>query len=156
RLAESLGGARVRAVLVGSGVSGLADDLATYGADEVHLFDDAGYTSYSTEAYARAMALSVTETKATIVLLPFTATGKDLAPRLAGKVGAGLASDCVALSLQDGRLQARRPMYAGKLYATVAWEGEPQMATLRPNVFPLGKPDASRKAEVVKGTVDAS
>src|SRR5262249_60883324 len=104
----------------------------------------------------RAMALSVTETKATIVLLPFTATGKDLAPRLAGKVGAGLASDCVALSLQDGRLQARRPMYAGKLYATVAWEGEPPTATLRPNVFPLGKPDPARKAEVVKGTADTS
>jgi electron transfer flavoprotein alpha subunit len=79
--------------------------------------------------------------------------GKDMAPRLAARTGAGLVSDCVALAIKDGRLEARRPMYAGKLYATVRWEGEPQMATLRPNVFPLGPRDASRKAQVVTGTV---
>jgi electron transfer flavoprotein alpha subunit len=71
-------------------------------------------------------------------------------------VGSGLVSDCVALSVKDGRLQARRPMYAGKAYATVAWAGEPQMATLRPNVFSLGKPDPGRKAEVQSATVDTS
>jgi electron transfer flavoprotein alpha subunit len=47
-------------------------------------------------------------------------------------------------------------MYAGKAFATVRWEGEPQMATLRPNVFALEKPDTSRKAEVAKGTIDTS
>ena len=56
--------------------------------------------------------------------------------------------------VKDGRLSARRPMYAGKAYATVEWAGEPQIATLRPNVFPLGQPDASRKAQVVKSTAD--
>ena len=75
---------------------------------------------------------------------------------MAAKVGAGLASDCVALSVKDGKLVARRPVYAGKAYATVAWAGEPQLATLRPNVFPLGQPDTSRKAEVVKASCDAS
>jgi electron transfer flavoprotein alpha subunit len=58
--------------------------------------------------------------------------------------------------VKDGRLEARRPMYAGKAYATVRWEGEPQMATLRPNVFPVGPADAARKAEVKKETVDTS
>jgi electron transfer flavoprotein alpha subunit len=62
----------------------------------------------------------------------------------------------VALSVKDGRLEARRPMYAGKAYATVRWEGEPQMASLRPNVFAVGARDASRQAEVVAGTVDAT
>jgi electron transfer flavoprotein alpha subunit len=75
---------------------------------------------------------------------------------VAARIGAGLASDCVALTVKDGRLQARRPAYAGKAYATVAWEGEPQMATLRANVFPLGTPDVARKAEVAKETVEAS
>jgi electron transfer flavoprotein alpha subunit len=71
-------------------------------------------------------------------------------------VGAGLASDCVALEVKDGRIVARRPMYAGKAYATVEWAGEPQMASLRPNVFPLGPQDASRPVAVVKGQVDVS
>ncbi len=82
--------------------------------------------------------------------------GKDLAPRVAAKTGAGLASDCVALEAKGGKLVARRPMYAGKAYATVEWAGEPQMATLRPNVFALGVPDPARQAEVVKGNAPAS
>ena len=73
-----------------------------------------------------------------MVLFPFTAMGKDLAPRVAAKVGAGLASDCVALEAKDGRLAARRPMYAGKAYATVEWAGEPQMATPAPQRLPAG------------------
>jgi electron transfer flavoprotein alpha subunit len=85
-----------------------------------------------------------------------TAMGKDLAPRVAGKVDAGLASDCVALEAKDGKLTGRRPMYAGKAYATVEWDGEPQMASLRPNVFALETPDTSRSPEVVKGTADTA
>ncbi len=155
RLAGALG-ATVAAVVVGPGTEALAGELASYGADVVRVFDDAALGSYATEAYARALAQAITDTKPTVVLVPFTAMGKDLAPRVAAKVGAGLASDCVGLEARGGRLVARRPMYAGKAYATVEWTGEPQMATLRPNVFPLGEPDASRKAEVVRGAVDAS
>jgi electron transfer flavoprotein alpha subunit len=156
RLADVLGSSSVASVLIGSGENALATQLGSYGADRVYVYEDAALRDYATEAYARAMAQAITDTRPTAVLVAFTSLGKDLAPRVAAKVGAGLVSDCVALSVKDGRLQGHRPMYAGKLYATVAWEGEPQMATLRPNVFPLGKPDPARKAEVVKGTVDAS
>jgi electron transfer flavoprotein alpha subunit len=90
------------------------------------------------------------------VLIPFTALGKDLAPRLAGRLDAGLVTDCVALGVQDGQLLARRPVYSGKAYATVCWEGELRLATLRPNVFALGSPDASSKAEVVADRVDGT
>ena len=155
RLAGALG-ATVAAVVIGPGGEALADELAAYGADSVHVFDDAGFAAYATESYARALAEAVSGTKAGVVLMPFTAMGKDLAPRVAAKLGAGLASDCVALSVKDGRLSARRPTYAGKAYATVGWAGEPQIATLRPNVFPLAPPEASRKAQVVKSTADAS
>jgi electron transfer flavoprotein alpha subunit len=155
RLADPLSGT-VRSVVIGSGVKALADELASYGADHVVVFDDLALAAYASEPYARALAQAISEAKPSAVLLPFTAMGKDLAPRVAARVGAGLASDCVALSVKDGRLQAQRPMYAGKAYATVAWAAEPQMATLRPNVFPLGKPEAGRKAEVQIATVDAS
>jgi electron transfer flavoprotein alpha subunit len=155
RLAGSLG-ATVTAVVVGPGGEGLAGELASYGADRVVAFDDAALATYATEAWARALAQAITEAKPSVVLVPFTAIGKDLAPRVAAKIGAGLASDCVGFEAKGGKLAARRPVYAGKAYATVEWASEPQMATLRPNVFPLGQPDASRKAEVAKATVDAS
>jgi len=155
RLASSLRGP-VTAVLVGPGVEGLAAELAAHGADKVHVFDDPALGAYATEPYARALAQVVTEAKPSAVLVPATAMGKDLAPRAAARLGAGLVSDCVSFAVKDGRLEARRPMYAGKAYATVRWEGDPQMATLRPNVFPLEKADASRKAEVAKGQVDTS
>jgi electron transfer flavoprotein alpha subunit len=129
-------------------------ELGSYGAKRVHVFGDTALATYATEPYARALAQVVTATKPSIVLIAFSAMGKDLAPRVAAKLGAGLVSDCVGLALKDGRLEARRPMYAGKAYATVTWKGEPQMATLRPNVFVLGTPDASRKAEAVASTVD--
>jgi electron transfer flavoprotein alpha subunit len=155
RLAGALG-ATVTAVVVGPGSEAHAGELAAYGADGVRVFDDAALGTYSTEAYARALAQAIADTRPSVVLVPFTAMGKDLAPRVAAKVAAGLASDCVELQAKGGRLVARRPVYAGKAYATVEWAGEPQMATLRPNVFPLGQPDASRKAEIVRAAVDAS
>lgn len=155
RLAGPLG-ASVTAVVVGPGAEAHAGELASYGADRVVVFEDPGFAAYATEAWSRALAQAVAEAKPSAVLLPFTAAGKDLAPRVAARIGAGLASDCVAFEVKGGKLVARRPMYAGKAYATVEWAGEPQMATLRPNVFAMGPPDASRKAEVVKASVEAS
>lgn len=155
RLAGSLG-ASVVSVLIGPGGSSLAGELAAYGADRVFVFEDAALAAYATEAWARAFAQVAAETKPSVVLFPFTSVGKDLAPRVAAKLDCGLASDCVRLEAQDGRLVARRPMYAGKAYASVEWKGEPQLASLRANVFALGTPDASRKPEVVQGKVDAT
>ena len=155
RLAGPLA-ASVETVVVGPGSAGLAGELSAHGADRVRVFDDPALAAYATESYARALAQAIADTKPSVVLVPFTAMGKDMAPRVAARVGAGLASDCVALEVKDGRLVARRPMYGGKAYATVEWAGEPQMATLRPNVFPLGTQDASRPVELVRASVDAS
>jgi electron transfer flavoprotein alpha subunit len=155
RLAETAK-AEVECVLVGGDSDALVAELASYGAKRVHVFGDAALAAYATEPYARALAQVVTATKPWAVLMPFTAMGKDLAPRVAAKLGAGLASDCVSLAVKDGKLEARRPVYAGKAFAIVTWKSEPQLATLRPNVFALGTADASRKAEKVAGTVDTS
>jgi len=155
RLASPLG-ATVSTVLIGPGGEALAGEVASYGADEVRVFDDAAFGSYATEAWAAALGQAIADTKPSVVLVPFTSLGKDMAPRVAAKVGAGLASDCVGLEVKGGRLVGRRPVYAGKAYATVEWAGEPQMATLRPNVFPLGTKDPSRQAAVVKATASPS
>jgi electron transfer flavoprotein alpha subunit len=155
RLAGPLA-ASVTTVVIGPGSEALAAELTAQGADRVVVFDDAAFGPYATEPYARALAQATSEAKPSVVLVPFTAMGKDLAPRVAAKIGAGLVSDCVAFEVKDGRLVARRPMYAGKAYATVEWAGEPQMATLRPNVFPLGPKEASRPVDLVRGAADTS
>jgi electron transfer flavoprotein alpha subunit len=155
RLADASGGA-VEAVVVGSGVAQLAGERGAWGADGVHAFDQPDLVSYATEPHARALVEVVGEVRPTAVLLPFTALGKDLAPRAAARLGAGLVSDCVGLRLEGGRLLARRPMYAGKAFAAVRWPSDPQMATLRPNVFALGTRQEGRSARLVSRTVDAA
>lgn len=155
RLAGSFGDT-VSTVVVGPGTEGLAAELGSYGADKVHVFDDAAYDAYATESWAAAVASVIAETSPAVVLFPMTAMGKDLAPRVAAKADAGLASDCVALEAKDGKLTARRPMYAGKAFATVEWKGEPQIASLRPNVFALETPDPSKSPEVVKATAETA
>jgi electron transfer flavoprotein alpha subunit len=155
RLASASGG-RVVSVVIGSGVSEAVPALGAQGADAVHVFDAPALAAYATEVWARALAKVIEALKPTAVLIPFTAMGKDLAPRVAAKVRGGLVSDCVGLAMKDGRLEARRPVYAGKAYATVRWEGEPQIASLRANVFAVGPLDAARKAEVVSESVDAT
>jgi electron transfer flavoprotein alpha subunit len=155
RLAGPLS-ASVTSVVIGPGGDAHAAELTAHGADSVVLFDDAAFGPYATEAYARALAQAIEQTKASVVLIPFTAMGKDVAPRVAARLGAGLASDCVALEVKDGRLVARRPMYAGKAYATVEWTGEPQLATLRPNVFALGPRDEARPVSTVRAAADAA
>src|SRR5262245_39925143 len=155
RLAGPLA-ASVTTVVIGPGGEAHAADLTAHGADSVVLFDDAAFGSYATEAYARALVQAIEQTKPSVVLIPFTAMGKDLAPRVAARIGAGLASDCIALEVQDGRLVARRPLYSGKAYATVEWSGEPQMAPLRPNVFALGPRDEARAVSTVRAAADAA
>jgi electron transfer flavoprotein alpha subunit len=155
RLADGLG-ARVTVAVVGPGAAAAGPELGAYGADRVVVFEGEGLGAYATEPWARAVAQVATETGAWAVLFPFSPTGKDLAPRVAAKLQAGLASDCVSLELQEGRLVARRPVYAGKAYATVEWTSEPRLASLRPNVFPLGSRNEARPAEVVQATVDTA
>jgi electron transfer flavoprotein alpha subunit len=156
RLAGTLGGT-VTSVAIGPGAREAAAELGAHGASAVHVFEDAALADYATESWARAVAQVVAAVSPAALLVPFTALGKDLAPRVAGTLGVGLVSDCVGLAVKDGRLEARRPVYAGKAYATVGFaDGGLAMATLRPNVFPLGPKDAGKTAAVTEGQVDTA
>ena len=87
RLGDALS-ATVESVLIGPGVRGLADELAAHGAGRVHAFDQPELQAYATEPYARAVAQVIAAVKPTAVLVPFTAMGRDLAPRVAAQVKA--------------------------------------------------------------------
>ena len=143
RLADQLG-SELHVALLGSDIGGLAGDLEGWGADQLHTADHPDLLYYSGEGYSKVLWDMISQISPAVFLLPATAMGKDVAPRVAALCGAGLATDCTALDLEDGRLVAQRPVYAGKAIATVKWAGETlQMATLRPNVFAAAPRDGS-------------
>jgi len=146
RIAEQLGGS-IQAVAVGHGIGDAASSLAHHGAEKVFVADDSTMENYTAEGYTNVLVKLIEQTQPALVLLGATTTGKDLAPRLAARLGVGLASDCTALTVQDGELLLTRPIYAGKAIATVKEAVRPHMATIRPNIFAAPEADTSREAD---------
>ena len=147
KLADQLG-EEANAILLGSGIEGIASELGKYGIDKVYVADNAVFEPYTTDAHAAAVAKIVKENDPSILLLGASTQGKDLSSRLVGKLATGMATDCVDLQIVDGKMAARRPMYAGKCYGEVITSSFPQMASLRPNVFPVA--ENTKAAEVIK------
>ncbi|MCI8781643.1 MAG: electron transfer flavoprotein subunit alpha/FixB family protein [Lachnospiraceae bacterium] len=153
----------VTAVLIGSGVKGLADQLAEYGADKVIVVDDPELKEYRTEPYAHALSSVINEYKPEIVLVGATAIGRDLGPRVSARVATGLTADCTVLEIGDfplnpipgqeqkhNQLLMTRPAFGGNTIATIACpDNRPQMATVRPGVMQKREPVAGAKAEVI-------
>ncbi len=153
--ASAAAGNETHALLMGEGVTAAAKDLGQYGAKTVHVADHATLKFYTGEAYALAVAQAVKTLSPEIVLASHTPSGKDLMPRVAAKVGVGLASDCTALTFSGAKLVVRRPVYSGKATAEVEFIGAgPAMATVRGNTFSVPKPDASKSADVATIAVD--
>jgi len=149
RLADQMG-QPVTAILLGSNIKEKAPELGKYGADKVIVADDNRLATYTTDAYVSIIAQLAQSGEPAIILLGASVQGKDLSGRLAARLGVGMVQDCVAFSLENGNLVVKRPIYAGKAYATVTFKDSvPQIATARPNVLELNEPDGSKSAEVV-------
>jgi electron transfer flavoprotein alpha subunit len=133
-LASKAGG-QLEGVLLGSGVEALAADMAKFGAAKVHVADSDALKDYVGEAFANAIAKLAEAEKPGIILIGASVYGKDLAPRLAAKLGAGLASDCTDMDVDGGKLTVVRPVYAGKALASVTFKTDIQVASVRPNLF---------------------
>ncbi|WP_130837149.1 electron transfer flavoprotein subunit alpha/FixB family protein [Lachnoclostridium sp. Marseille-P6806] len=158
-------GTEVTAVLVGSGIGSLADELGEYGADKVIVIDDPELKEYRTEPYAHALAETITKFKPDIFLVGATAIGRDLGPRVSARVHTGLTADCTSLEIgsfpinavpgqEDKQLHNQllmtRPAFGGNTIATIACpDFRPQMATVRPGVMQKAAPQAGRRAEVI-------
>ncbi len=156
----------VTAVLLGSGIKGLADQLAEYGADRVIVVDDPELKEYRTEPYAHALASVINEYKPEIMLVGATAIGRDLGPTVSARVKTGLTADCTSLEIGDfplvaapgkedeqkhNQLLMTRPAFGGNTIATIACpDNRPQMATVRPGVMQKIAPIAGAKANVVE------
>ena len=159
-------GTEVTAVLIGSDVKGLADELAAYGADKVIVVDDPELKDYRTEPYAHALASVIDEFKPDIMLVGATAIGRDLGPRVSARVHTGLTADCTQLEIGDfpmvatpgkedeqkhNQLLMTRPAFGGNTIATIACpDFRPQMATVRPGVMQKLPKVEGAKANVVE------
>lgn len=162
-LAKDLG-TEVSAVLIGSDVKGLADELAVYGADKVIVVDDPELKNYRTEPYAHALASVINEFKPEIMLVGATAIGRDLGPTVSARVATGLTADCTVLEIGDfplnpvagqeqkhNQLLMTRPAFGGNTIATIACpDNRPQMATVRPGVMQKIAPIQGAKANIVE------
>jgi electron transfer flavoprotein alpha subunit len=142
-------GLETAAVVVGHKLEGLADEISPYGADRVYLLDNPLLSRYSPGGYAHVLADLAAEVNPAVFLFSAGAMGRDLAPRLAGRLDAGLASDCIATEVKDGEFEVVRPLFAGKALARFRFAGGIRVATLRPNVFPLLEP-GSGGGEVIQ------
>ena len=154
----------VTAVLIGSDVKGLVDELAEYGADKVIVVDDPKLKEYRTEPYAHALASVINEYKPEIMLVGATAIGRDLGPTVSARVATGLTADCTVLEIGDfpinavagqeqkhNQLLMTRPAFGGNTIATIACpDNRPQMATVRPGVMQKITPVKGAKAEVIE------
>jgi electron transfer flavoprotein alpha subunit len=153
---EALGAARKLADVLQEPVTALfiglkepAVNLAQFGADKVVHARHELLATYSTEGFAETVVQAVKPVDPRIILGSATAMGRDALPRVAARLCVGLAQDCTEIRIVDGKqLECVRPIYAGKAFARVRPTMAPAMATLRPNVFSLGAPDAARTAEI--------
>jgi len=141
------------AALLGSGVAGLAQEAIASGADKVFVAEDAQLSQYNADAYLSAMEQVCKQANPAVLLLGQTDAGRDLAPRLAFRLGTTVAMDSVEMEVQDGKVVMTRPCYGGAARAVHTSKTMPQVATVRPKSNePLAK-DSSRSGEVVTVSV---
>lgn len=154
-LAAGIGG-QVEAVLIGSGVEGLANELAPYGVKKVYVLSNPKLEKYNTLGYVKVLADLANEVKPEIFMTTASPASKDFFPRLAARLNTGLISDAVDLKIDgDKKMLATHPVYSGKALVDVKVPNSlPQMALIRPNSFGVGAAQAGASAEVVKKDAD--
>lgn len=155
RVADALGEALSVGVL-GQSVEKAAQQAIHGGADRVYAVTNPLLADYQADLYLAAIETLCHETSPNVVLIGRTEEGRELAPRLAFRLGVGLAQDCLEVSVDPDskRLLANRPVYGGNAVAVVSCEYTPQIAAVRPKVYEPREPDPSRQGEVVSFPVD--
>ena len=143
---------KVVAILAGFQIADKAQTLVAYGADKVVVIDESVLKDYVTEQYTQAVFQAVNEFKPSILMYGATTIGRDLAPRIAARLGTGLTADCTKLTINEEthEFEMTRPAFGGNLMATIKCPNHrPQMSTVRPGVMSKAAPDFNRKGEIV-------
>jgi electron transfer flavoprotein alpha subunit len=156
QLAELTGG-KWHTLLLGDGIGPVATELAAYGGEAVHVADSAALKDALAEPYSQLIAQVARQIGADVVLSAATTTGKDILPRVAAKLGAGMASDVLSFEAQGGSLVFRRPMWAGSVLADVTIETPAKVLTIRAAAFSHAEKAASPSPlQPVAAQIDAT
>ena len=134
RIAQGMG-AKLTALVMGSGVEDAAKKLASYGADEIVVADDPALKEFLVDLCTDVAAQVVEAKKPSVIVVAATSLGKDLCAKLSARLDAALATDCVAIDANADQFKVTRPMYGGKVLAEVVLEGSPKIAAIRPNAM---------------------
>ncbi len=153
KIADEISAEFLTLVIGDENAAKLAPELGGYGAEKVIVVQDNRLGSYSLTAYSKVITEVVNKYDVGYIFMSATAMGKELAPRVAGKIDAGFALDCTELKVENGEVIATRPVYAGKALIKVKVNSERKIYTLRPNVFSAGESDG-KVAEVEKFEVN--
>jgi electron transfer flavoprotein alpha subunit len=147
------GGGEVVSVLIGESVSEFGDELIQYGADRVITVEHPHLKSYTSDGYGQAFMAVIEQESPEGFVFGHTAVGKDLAPKIASKLQAGLISDVTDIEGEGDDAVFIRPIYSGKAFEKVKMkEGVPFISIRSNNIAPLEKQE--RSGEVTSLSVD--
>ena len=149
-------GGEVVVLVAGDGLAETKTQLAGAGVAKVVAIEGPGLASYSGDGYSQVLVEQLKALAPAAVLMPHTAMGRDLMPRVSALLGTGLVSDATALAFEDGKFGATKPVYAGKAYMQCVGEKKPFCATLRPNSFEVRPGSGTAQVQTIAATVDAS
>lgn len=159
KLADTLG-QKLSAVIVGGNISGLAQQIISCGADKVYIVDDLQLKDYQADVYISVLEKVIKQVKPQIIIMGQTDYGRELAPRLAFRLGTAATMDCVDLAIdaESKRLLQTKPVYGGNAQAVFITETDPQVVTIRTKAMEALTPDTSRKGEsvTIPADLDAS
>lgn len=139
----------VQAVVIGNEIENISS-IAEYGIEKINHFRNIDLQSYSPSAYTKIISDFAGEADSDLLIFSNTSFGKDLAPRIAGRISAGCIMDSTHVEIVSGELICRRPIYAGKALLDVKFLSEKKILTLRPNVFKAEKHDGLSAEIIVK------
>jgi electron transfer flavoprotein alpha subunit len=153
----------VEGVLLGHDVQDLAGQAMKYGADRVYVLDDAVYNHYRNRAYCTGLVALAKKYAPEVMLIGATTLGRDLAGSVATALRTGLTADCTQLQMGETKgtlkkvLLATRPAFGGNVIATIVCKNHlPQMASVRPRVFPMPEVNLEAKGDVIFESVELS
>ena len=153
-LADSLGGGEVHALLAGPpGIAAKAAELGQYGADVVFVSEHAGFARYARDSIA-AMLADKARSGYRAVVIPFSANGRDLGPRVAAKLDAPIASDVISLAGAGDTITVKHPGYANKVIITLTVTGSPAVISVRPSAITAKENPKTAKTETIAPTAD--
>lgn len=147
-------GGEVYSVLLGKDVKKFADDLIHYGADKVIVVEHENLTHYTPEGFTQGFMAVLEAENPDAIVMGHTSTGKDLAPKIAARLSAGLVSDVTAVTVEGGNIIFTRPIYSGKAFERKIVTDGLIFATVRPNNIAALEKDESRSGEVKEVSVD--